>query len=106
MKLMLEMVITDYDLIVIEDEITPLGAGPAGTNYFAATAVFVAACLCVIMALVWAIRRRKAKNRLVELINKSGDTSIKVPLSIRKIKDVTIDLEAELTASMLEESFV
>ena len=90
-----------YDLIVIDETETPLGAGPVGTNYY----VF-AVCIVVLAALVasfalWFTRRSFYTKRLLELRGRAGNTDTRVPFSIKEIKEAIEEVEANLSAVMM-----
>lgn len=93
--------VSDYDLMVIEDEETPLAAGLTRTNYFAATLVTIALIVLVIAIAIWYVKRREYKARLLELRHRLGDDSGVVPFSIRAMKDAIAECEAELVAPFI-----
>lgn len=102
MRLVLELLIKGYDLIVIEDEATPLAKRPIVQNYYFSSLYAIAVLLLAILFVVWVVKRVRIKRHLRELIAKSGDKSRKIPLLITKIEDAIKALEAELVDSMLE----
>ncbi|MCR5310628.1 MAG: hypothetical protein K6E32_04325 [Lachnospiraceae bacterium] len=90
-----------YDLIVIDETETPLGAGPVGTNYYVlAVSIVVLAALVASFAL-WFTRRNFYKKRLLELRDKAGITDKGVPFSIKEIREAIEEAEANLSAVMM-----
>lgn len=93
--------VVDYDLVVIEDEETPLAAGISGHNYFAASVFSMVLILALCAFAAWCVKRNAYKARLVELRIQLGDESEVVPFSIRMIKDEIARSEAEIAATYL-----
>ncbi|MBR5897767.1 MAG: hypothetical protein IKZ39_09170 [Lachnospiraceae bacterium] len=85
-----------YDLIVIEDEATPLSAGPLSHNYYPAAAVTVMILAALTLLTVWLIRRNTLKGRLLELREQAGDRNSFVPFRIKEIKDAVREAESNL----------
>ena len=92
------MVLTGYDLIVIEDQATPL-AGPVHTNLFLITICVMIAAVVVFLLVGWLTKRKAYANRLTELNGKLGKTKSS-PLFIKSIKEEIAKAEAELVAGM------
>ncbi|MBR6309108.1 MAG: hypothetical protein IKR39_10935 [Lachnospiraceae bacterium] len=87
---------TAYDLIVVDDEATPLSNGPLSVNYYPTAIIAVAAIAVIALLTVWFIRRSGYKSRLLELRAKAGDKSKAIPLTIRGIKDAVKEAEKNL----------
>ena len=85
-----------YDLIVVDDEATPLSAGPLGHNYYPAAIVTVIILAALTLIAVWLIRRNSFKARLLELRKQAGDEDSCVPLRIKDIKDAVREAENNL----------
>ena len=85
-----------YDLIVIDDEATPLSAGPLAHSYYPAAVVTVIALAVLTVLTIWFIRRHGFKARLLELRAKAGDEQSKVPITIKGIKDAVREAEKNL----------
>lgn len=83
-----------YDLIVIDEEATPLAAAPVSGGYYiyAVMAVVLAALLA--MAAVWITRRNILKKRLMELRERSGNSDTSIPFSLKALKDAISEEEA------------
>lgn len=94
--------VSEYDLIVIEDDATPLAAN-AGTyaNYYLPTLCIVLAVFLAGVLIFWLIKRNNYKKRLLELRKKLDDNDRKASLTIRGIKDEISRLEAELVSECL-----
>lgn len=93
--------VTDYDLLVIEDEETPLAPGVAGPDYFGMTMFTMVLVLALCLFAAWCVKRNAYKARLVELRIQLGDESEVVPFSIRMIKDEIAKSEAEITSTYI-----
>lgn len=88
----------NYSIVTLEDEETPLAAGP-GTDYLWLTlAVMVLVAVCVILA-IYLIRCSGYRKRIREL---NTDGSAYLGWSFSKLKETVAELEAE----RVEESFV
>ena len=85
-----------YDLIVVDDEATPLSAGPLKHNYYPAAIVTVIILAALTILAVWLIRRNTFKTRLLELRKQAGDENSFVPLRIKSIKDEVREAENNL----------
>ncbi len=85
-----------YDLIVIDDEATPLSAGPLTHSYYPAAVITVLILAALTIFTIWFVRRKSFKARLLELRAKSGDKETRVPLTIRNIKDAVKEAEKNL----------
>ncbi|MBO4678520.1 MAG: hypothetical protein J5626_02525 [Lachnospiraceae bacterium] len=85
-----------YDLIVVDDEATPLSAGPLTHNYYPAALVTVLILAAITILAVWLIRRNTYKARLLELRKQAGDENIRVPFRIKDIKDAVREAENNL----------
>ena len=85
-----------YDLIVVDDEATPLSAGPLAHNYYPAALVTVAVLAVLTILAVWLIRRNLFKKRLLELRKQAGDENSNVPFRIKDLKDAVRDAEINL----------
>lgn len=85
-----------YDLIVVDDEATPLSNGPLSVNYYPTAIAAVIALAVLTLLAVWMIRRNGYKARLLELRQKAGDTSKAIPFTIRGIKDAVKEAEKNL----------
>ncbi len=90
-----------YDLIVIDETETPLGAGPVGSGYYLYAVLTVLLTAMLAALAVWVTRRNSLKVRLLELRQRAGNTDTKVPLSIKALKDAIAETEAEISAIML-----
>lgn len=86
-----------YDLIVIEDEDTPLAAS-ANVNYYLPTVIAVLTILLAGLLIYWLIKRNNYKKRLLELRQKLDDHDKRTAITIRGIKDEIARLETELVA--------
>ncbi len=89
-----------YDIIIIEETETPLGAGPVQTHYYLYALLAMALLTVVIAVSLWASKRDSYVKRLKELNEKRGE-NVKVPFRIKAIKEAIKEAEFELTASML-----
>lgn len=91
-----------YDLIVIDDQETPLAA-KAGSNIdmYGPTAIIVLSVVLIGLLIYWMIKRRKYKKRLLELRSKIGDHDKRAPFLIRGIKDEIARLETELVSDYI-----
>ena len=85
-----------YDLIVVDDEATPLSAGPLGHNYYPAAIVTVIILAVLTLITVWLIRRNTFKARLLELRKRAGDENACVPFRIKDITDAVREAENNL----------
>ena len=85
-----------YDLIVVDDEATPLSNGPISANYYPTAIIAVVALAVLALLTVWVIRRAGYKTRLLELRAKAGDESKAIPFTIRGIKDAVKEAEKNL----------
>ena len=85
-----------YDLIVIDDEATPLSAGPLTHSYYPAAAVTILILALLTIIAIWVIRRNGFKARLLELRAKAGDKKVRVPFTIKGIKDEVRETEKNL----------
>ena len=85
-----------YDLIVVDDEATPLSAGPLGHNYYPAAIVTVIILAALTLLVVWLIRRNSFKVRLLELRKQAGDGNTRVPFRIKDITDAVREAENNL----------
>ena len=88
--------VDEYDLMVIDDEATPLSAGPLPHSYYPAAVATVIFLLALTIFTVWIIRRNTFKARLLELRAKAGDTQSCVPFTIRGIRDAVKEAEKNL----------
>lgn len=91
-----------YDLIIIEDQDTPLAA-KAGSNIdmYGPTAIIVLSVILLGLFIYWMIKRSKYKKRLLELRSKMGDHDKKSAFLIRGIKDEITRLETELVSEYI-----
>lgn len=85
-----------YDLIVVDDEATPLSAGPLTHNYYPAAIVTVVILAALTLLAVWLIRRNSLKARLIELREQAGSTDAYVPFRIKDMKDAVREAENNL----------
>jgi len=85
-----------YDLIVIDDEATPLSNGPLSDNYYPTAIVAVIVLAVIALLTVWFLRRKGYKVRLLELREKANDTDKSIPFTIRGIKDAIKEAEKNL----------
>ncbi len=89
----------EYDLIVIEENDVPLAAGIGHTNYYIATLFVLIALMIVAAFTAWFLKRREYAGRLSELSKKAG-TDIKIPITIRRIKEEIAIAECELASAI------
>ncbi|MBP5298043.1 MAG: hypothetical protein J6Z09_02710 [Lachnospiraceae bacterium] len=85
-----------YDLIVVDDEATPLSAGPLTHNYYPAALITVMVLAAITLLTVWLIRRNSLKVRLLELREQAGDNNSEVPFRIKRMKDAVREAENNL----------
>ena len=85
-----------YDLIVIDDEATPLSAGPLAHSYYPAAVATVIFLAALTVFTIWIIRRNTLRARLLELRTKAGDGDSCVPFTIKGIKDAVREAENNL----------
>lgn len=85
-----------YDLIVVDDEATPLSAGPLTHNYYPAAIITVAVLAALTLFTVWLVRRNTLKARLLELREQAGDGNSDVPFRIKSMKDAVREAENNL----------
>lgn len=95
------MVLNAYDLFIIEEEETPLAGGPVSQNFYLLTVVAAIVLLCLVAIAMWVFARRKYSVRYVELKKKQGESDVKVPLSIRSLKEMIALTEAEITSKLV-----
>lgn len=89
-----------YDLFIIEDDMVPLGPG-RGTNFYLITVCVVIAIALIAVAIGWLAKRRKLAKRLLQLRKKSGNSSEKLPITIKAIKEEINNEEANLAATFI-----
>ena len=89
-----------YDLIIIEETETPLGATPVHADFYLYTLLAMVIIAAVIAVSLWASKRNNYVKRLNELNEKRGEV-IKMPFTIKAIKEAIKEAEFELTASMM-----
>lgn len=94
------IVICAYDLMIIEDEDTPLAAEAPKGNYYVVTAVIIVAAALIALLVTWLVKRSQEAKRLKEL-NKKLNKTAKTPLKIRDIKDQIAQAEIELSSDCL-----
>ena len=85
-----------YDLMVIDDEATPLSAGPLAHNYYPVAVVTVIILAALTIFTIWIIRRNAIKSRLLELRAKAGAGEGRVPFTIKGIRDAIREAENNL----------
>lgn len=90
-----------YDLIVIDENETPLAAGPAGGGYYIYAVVTVILAALIALAAVWFTRRNVLKRRLMELRERTGSHETEIPFSIKGLKEAIDLAEAEVSAVLI-----
>ncbi len=99
-NLMSNAILSSYNLVVIEEEETPLAAGIPGTNYFGTAITVVLAIMFLLGFGLWISKRTERANYLKDLHESMGVEG-KVPLSIRAINDEIVKAEAHLTEQLV-----
>lgn len=94
------VIVGAYDLVVIEDEATPLAANAVHTNYYLITVGVMLALVLVAAVALWAVKRKRYSDRLKELNGKLASND-KVPFTIGSIKEKIAQAETEITAAMI-----
>ena len=89
-----------YDLIIIEDEATPLAPSAMHVNYYLITLTFITVITIAALLASWFTRREALKKRLIELNGKLGRDE-KIPFKIKTIKEYIEVAETDLSASMI-----
>jgi len=92
------MIVSAYDLVVIEEEATPLAGGMH--NYYYHTLVVIAILAVIGLIAVYLIKRNGYVKRLSELNVRLGRDE-KAPFTIKDIKFKISDAESELAGQML-----
>ena len=91
-----------YDLIRIDDELTPLGNAPVPkVNYYGATAVVVIVALLILLLVFREVRYLTLKKRLLQIWEKAGITDRKVPNDAKSVKEEIESAEMNISATML-----
>lgn len=89
-----------YDLLVIEDEATPLAAGANHMNYYIVTISVMIVAVVFGLISAWTAKRNAVAKRLKELNEKCGEES-KIPFTIHGIKEQIAEAEVKLVATMM-----
>ena len=84
-----------YTLVEIEEEMTPLAAGPADAKFAFGVVLAIMGCMLVIgMAMIYVISCCKCRNRIQQLQNSSGKVN---GWNLRRLRDTIIDMELQQT---------
>ncbi len=90
-----------YDLIVIEDNNTPLAAKASSIDMYGPTAIIVLSVILLGLLIYWLVKRNRYKKRLLELRSKMGDHDKRSAFLISGIKDEITRLETELVSDYI-----
>jgi len=90
-----------YTLVEIEEEATPLAAGPADTTLAFAVILVIMGCMLVLgMTMIYFISCYKCRARILQLQNEEGKVS---GWNLRKLRDTIIDIELQQTEQISSE---
>lgn len=90
-----------YTLVEIEEEATPLAAGPADATFAFAVVLVIMGCMLVLgMTMIYFISCYKCRTRILHLQNNEGKVS---GWNLRRLRDTIIDIELQQTEQISRE---
>ncbi len=90
-----------YTLVEIEEEATPLAAGPADATIAFSIILVITGCMLVLgMAMIYFISCYKCRARILQLQNNEGKVS---GWNLRRLRDTIIDIELQQTEQISSE---
>lgn len=96
--------VSGYQLVVIEDNETPLASAPVGQNFVAGSLIAVAFAMLAGFMMIDMTKRIKLRERLLKLREEAGDDNENLPFTIGKLRDEISERELSLVSQINLES--